>query len=63
MRTISQYVGIPLGIESERGIAVIEYGMIAGLIAVVILSAINLVDAGLPGWTDYLTGHVGTGGN
>jgi Flp pilus assembly pilin Flp len=57
------HFGTHLGIESERGIAVIEYGMIAGLIAVVILTAMNLVDAGLPGWTDYLTGHASTGGN
>ena len=58
MRNISRYVATQLGIESQQGLAVVEYSMIAGLIALAVLSAISLVDTGLPGVLDYITGHM-----
>lgn len=47
MSNISKYVARGLGIESEAGITMIEYGLIAGLIAVAILSGITLVGSNL----------------
>jgi pilus assembly protein Flp/PilA len=47
MRGISKYVACTLGIESEGGVTAIEYGLIAGLIAVVIITGVTLVGTNL----------------
>ncbi|MEJ0019405.1 MAG: Flp family type IVb pilin [Acetobacteraceae bacterium] len=47
-----------LGIESESGVTAIEYGLIAGLIAVAIISAITLVGTNLSGMFNYIATHV-----
>lgn len=47
MRNISKQVASALGIESEAGVTAIEYGLIAGLIAVVIVTAVTLIGTNL----------------
>lgn len=43
MRNISKYVAVHLGVDSEAGVTAVEYGLIAALIAVAIISAVTLV--------------------
>jgi len=43
MRNISKYVAAHLGVDSEAGVTAVEYGLIAALIAVAIISAVTLV--------------------
>ncbi len=47
MRTISRYVAGRLGIDSDEGVTAVEYGLIAALIAVAIISAVTLVGTNL----------------
>jgi pilus assembly protein Flp/PilA len=58
MRNISKYVAGTLGIDSESGVTAIEYGMIAGLIAVVIITAVTLIGTNLTGIFNYVATHV-----
>jgi pilus assembly protein Flp/PilA len=43
MRALSGNVARWFGIDSERGVTAIEYGLIAALIAVAIVTAVTLV--------------------
>lgn len=43
MRNIAQYVAARLSINNPKGVTAIEYGLIAALIAVVIVGAVTLV--------------------
>lgn len=47
MRSISRYVASHLGVDSEDGVTAVEYGLIAALIAVAIISAVTLVGTNL----------------
>ena len=47
MRNISKYVAVHLGVGSEEGVTAVEYGLIAALIAVAIISAVTLVGTNL----------------
>ncbi len=50
-------------LESQKGATAIEYGLIAGLIAVVIIAAVTLLGGNLQGTFDGLaTAISGTGG-
>ena len=49
-------------IQSQRGATAIEYGLIAGLIAVVIIAAVTLLGGNLqPTFDDLATAISGTG--
>lgn len=43
MRNIAHYVAAKLSIDNPKGVTAIEYGLIAALIAVVIIGAVTLV--------------------
>ena len=47
MRSISKYVAVHLGVDSEDGVTAVEYGLIAALIAVAVISAVTLVGTNL----------------
>ena len=47
MRDISRYVASHLGVDSEEGVTAVEYGLIAALIAVAVISAVTLVGTNL----------------
>ena len=58
MRGISNYVATTLGIESDGGVTAIEYGLIAGLIAVAVISAITLIGTNLSSMFNYIAGQI-----
>lgn len=43
MRNIAHYMAAKLSIDNPKGVTAIEYGLIAALIAVVIIGAVTLV--------------------
>lgn len=43
MRNIARYMAAKLSINNPKGVTAIEYGLIAALIAVVIITAVTLV--------------------
>ena len=47
MRNVSKAIARWLSIESEQGVTAIEYGLLASLIAVVIITAVTLVGTNL----------------
>jgi pilus assembly protein Flp/PilA len=52
-----------LGIRSEQGVTAIEYGLIAGLVAIVIVTAVGLVGTNLSGLFTYIAGKITTPGS
>jgi pilus assembly protein Flp/PilA len=58
MRNTCKYVVRMLGIRSEAGVTAIEYGLIAGLIAVAIISAVSLVGTNLSSTFNNIAGHL-----
>jgi pilus assembly protein Flp/PilA len=55
-RTVARW----LSIESERGVTAIEYGLIASLIAVVIIVAVALIGTNLTTLFNYIAGKITT---
>jgi pilus assembly protein Flp/PilA len=47
MRNIANFVAQWFSIDSEEGVTAIEYGLIAALIAVVIIAAVTLIGTNL----------------
>jgi pilus assembly protein Flp/PilA len=45
-------------LRDEKGATAIEYGLIAGLIAVVIITAVGLVGTDLQGMFDHIAGEL-----
>jgi|SRR5580692_2469684 pilus assembly protein Flp/PilA len=58
MRRLSRAIARALLIESERGVTAIEYGLIASLIALAIITAVTLVGTNLTGLFNYIGGKV-----
>jgi pilus assembly protein Flp/PilA len=55
-RTVARW----LSIESEKGVTAIEYGLIASLIAVVIIVAVALIGTNLTTLFNYIAGKITT---
>jgi pilus assembly protein Flp/PilA len=55
MKALSRNVGRWFGVDSERGVTAIEYGLIASLVAVAIVVAITAVGTNLSGIFDYIS--------
>jgi len=49
-----------LALESKRGVTAIEYGLIAALIAVAIITAVTLVGTNLQLTFNTIAGHLGS---
>lgn len=49
-------------LRQEKGATAIEYGLIAGLIAVVIIAAVTLVGEDVEGVFNSISSSIGTGG-
>ena len=58
MRRISKSVASWLSIESERGVTAIEYGLIASLIALAIITAVTLLGTNLTALFNDIAGKV-----
>jgi pilus assembly protein Flp/PilA len=58
MRVVAKKLAGWLAIESEDGVTAIEYGLIASLVAVVIVVGITLVGTNLNGLFNYIGGKV-----
>ena len=58
MNDICTKIAISLGIKSERGVTAIEYGLIAALVALAIITGITLVGTNLSGLFSYIGGKV-----
>jgi len=59
-RRMSRTVARWLSIESEKGVTAIEYGLIASLIAVVIIVAVALIGTNLTTLFNYIAGKITT---
>lgn len=57
---ISRKVANFLAIKSEKGVTAIEYGLIASLIAVVIIVAVALIGTNLTTLFNYIAGKIST---
>lgn len=53
-------ITILLSIDSEEGVTAIEYGLIAALIAVAIITAVTLVGTNLSSIFNYIAGKLST---
>lgn len=60
MRTLSKTLARWLLIESEQGVTAIEYGLLASLIAVVIVTAVALIGTNLTNIFNYVAGKLVT---
>jgi pilus assembly protein Flp/PilA len=60
MRRISQVIASWFSLTSERGVTAIEYGLIAALIAVVIVGGITLIGTNLQAVFAYVAGKITT---
>jgi len=49
-------------VKDEAGVTAMEYGLIAALIAVVIITAVQLVGTNLTATFNTVAGHLGAGG-
>jgi pilus assembly protein Flp/PilA len=49
---------IPRAVESESGVTAIEYGLIAALIAVVIIGALTAIGTNMSGVFTNISGHL-----
>jgi pilus assembly protein Flp/PilA len=58
MRTAAKKIGAWFSAESEEGVTAIEYGLIAALIAVAIITAVGLVGTNLSGIFNYIAGKL-----
>ena len=58
MNDLCTKIAIALGIKSERGVTAIEYGLIAALVALAIITGITLVGTNLSGLFSYIGGKV-----
>jgi pilus assembly protein Flp/PilA len=58
MRKISQKIATALGINSEKGVTAIEYGLLATLIALAIVTAAALVGTNLSAQFTSIAGKV-----
>lgn len=60
MRRISRVIADWFSLTSERGVTAIEYGLIAALIAVVIVGGITLIGTNLQAVFAYVAGKITT---
>jgi pilus assembly protein Flp/PilA len=60
MRRISRVIAGWFSLTSERGVTAIEYGLIAALIAVVIVGGITLIGTNLQKVFAYVAGKITT---
>jgi pilus assembly protein Flp/PilA len=60
MRRISRVIADWFSLKSERGVTAIEYGLIAALIAVVIVGGITLIGTNLQAVFAYVAGKITT---
>jgi pilus assembly protein Flp/PilA len=58
MKRLSRAIARALSVKSERGVTAIEYGLIASLIALAIITAVTLVGTNLTGLFNYIGGKV-----
>ena len=58
MRNISRAVARWLSVKSERGVTAIEYGLLASLIAVVIVTAVTLIGTNLTATFNTIAGKL-----
>jgi pilus assembly protein Flp/PilA len=58
MRNTIRRFAAEFGIDSERGVTAIEYGLIASLIAVAIITAVTLVGTNLAATFTTIAGKV-----
>jgi len=58
MRKSALKIARYLSLDSEKGVTAIEYGLIASLIAVVIIGAITLVGTNLSGIFNFIGGKL-----
>lgn len=58
MRRISRSIAAWFSIQSEQGVTAIEYGLIASLIAVVIIVGVAAVGTNLEGLFNYIANKV-----
>jgi pilus assembly protein Flp/PilA len=54
MRNFAKDVTVWLSLDSERGVTAIEYGLIAGLIAIGIITALKLTGTNLAAIFNYV---------
>jgi pilus assembly protein Flp/PilA len=60
MRKFARTVAGWVSLTSERGVTAIEYGLIAALIAVVIIAGITLIGTNLSSIFAYIAGKITT---
>jgi pilus assembly protein Flp/PilA len=58
MNRISRAIARAFSVKSERGVTAIEYGLIAALLALAIITAVTLVGTNLSGLFTYIGGKV-----
>jgi pilus assembly protein Flp/PilA len=58
MRKLAKVVAHGLSIDSEEGVTAIEYGLLASLIAVVIIVAVALIGTNLTTIFNYIAGKL-----
>jgi pilus assembly protein Flp/PilA len=58
MRTLYKVIAGWRPLRSERGVTAIEYGLIAALIAVVIITAVALIGTNLTAVFNYIAGKI-----
>jgi pilus assembly protein Flp/PilA len=58
MRWVSRKIATALGVNSEKGVTAIEYGLLATLIALAVITAITLVGTNLTGAFNKIAGKV-----
>ena len=58
MRSIARTVAGWFSLTSESGVTAIEYGLIASLIAVVIVTAVALIGTNLTAIFNYIAGKI-----
>jgi pilus assembly protein Flp/PilA len=57
-KSVARTVANFLSIRSEQGVTAVEYGLIAGLIAIAIIAGVTLVGTNLNGLFAYIAGKV-----
>jgi pilus assembly protein Flp/PilA len=58
MRWVSRRIATALGINSEKGVTAIEYGLLATLIALAIVTAVTLIGTNLTSAFTKIAGKV-----
>jgi pilus assembly protein Flp/PilA len=58
MRGFATTIARRLGLESEQGVTAVEYGILAALVAVAIITAVTLLGTNLAGLFNYIAGKV-----